>query len=186
MHRIPIIGYVPIILTIAMSGSFHVSAQARLPQKATLKDGTLIVGYLSMSPAGNPIFTPANKSLVVDTAHIDKLDFEQNRDIEKPQKTMSRLQLQFWGNQQISVAQVTLTQDKTQVLLVDGKHSCYPLIRFLQYLAPGFLIIPLTNGTFVLLAALRTRFFFTAGIGSLEPFGLCQKTRSLFEDTSET
>ena len=81
MHRIPIIGYVPIILTIAMSGSFHVSAQARLPQKATLKDGTLIVGYLSMSPAGNPIFTPANKSLVVDTAHIDKLDFEQNRDL---------------------------------------------------------------------------------------------------------
>ena len=136
MHRIPIIGYVSIILTIAMSGPFHVSAQARLPQKATLKDGKLIVGYLSMSPAGNPIFTPANKSLVVDTAHIDKLDFEQNRDIEKPQKTMSHLQLQFWGNQQISVAQVTLTQDKTQVLLVDGKTLLLPPDTLSSILGP--------------------------------------------------
>lgn len=136
MHRIPIIGYVPIILTIAMSVPFHVSAQARLPQKATLKDGTLVAGYLSMSPVGNPIFNPANKSLVVDIDRIDKLDFEHNPDIEKPQKTMGHFQLQFWGNQQISVAQVTLTQDKTQVILVDGKTLLLPPDTLSAILAP--------------------------------------------------
>jgi len=136
MHRIPIIGYVPIILTLAMSGPFHASAQARLPQKATLKDGTLVVGYLSMSPAGNPIFNPAKKPLVLDIARIDKLDFEQNSDIKKPLKTMGRFQVHFWENQQISVAKVTLTPDTTQVLMVDGKILLLPPHTFSAILGP--------------------------------------------------